>query len=394
LSPADLTQRDGRIIRQGNANASVHNFKYATIGSYDSAAWDGIQRKATMIQQVLRGRLDIREIEDVGDLALNAAQIKAATSGNPLVMEKIEADTARTKLERLKRAHEKGQNSLEWTRASAEASIAAAGTKLPALKEAIARITPTAGEGSTAVIDGRRHEKRADVVGGISEWVRTHTPEYGNYNYQARNYGTIAVLGGHELQLRNAERDSRLGSYQDLAITIKDVPAPATVFSRLELLDGSIGIITRLENKVAGLPDYAAQLEHTIAERRGVLADVDSQQGKPFKHEERLTEARALCAELEAKLKASIDPPRTEEINHQPSTPAAAAGGTEPTPGLEDSLRAKGAPEQAIRARLQAEKIMKYPITHAAAGRGTSAGKTSPAADLSQTRNNTRGQTR
>jgi hypothetical protein len=52
--PADLTQRDGRLIRQGNANAEVHNFQYATVGSYDSAAWDGIQRKATMIQQVLR----------------------------------------------------------------------------------------------------------------------------------------------------------------------------------------------------------------------------------------------------------------------------------------------------------------------------------------------------
>ena len=103
--PADLTQRDGRIIRQGNANTEVHNFRYATVGSYDSSAWDGIQRKATMINQVLRGRLDVRELEDVGDLALNAAQIKAATSGNPLVMDKIEADAARTKLERLKHAY-------------------------------------------------------------------------------------------------------------------------------------------------------------------------------------------------------------------------------------------------------------------------------------------------
>jgi hypothetical protein len=107
--PADLTQRDGRIIRQGNANAEIQNFQYATVGSYDSAAWDGIQRKATMIQQVLRGRLDIREIEDVGDLALNAAQ--------------IEADAARTKLERLKRAHDKGQSTLAWTKAAAQSAI-------------------------------------------------------------------------------------------------------------------------------------------------------------------------------------------------------------------------------------------------------------------------------
>lgn len=306
--PADLTQRDGRVIRQRNANAEVHSYRYATIGSYDSAAWDGIQRKATMIQQVLRGRLDLREIEDVGDLALNAAQIKAATSGNPLVMEKIEADTARTKLERLKRAYEKSQSSLDWSRGSAEATIGAAEAKLPALKEAIGKITSTAGEDFSAVIDGQRHDKRADVVAAVSEWVRTNTPEYGNYTHQSRNYGTFATLGGHKLQIRNAERDSRLGSYQDLAVTIKDVPAPPTVFTRLELLEGSIGIITRLENKVAGLPEYAAQLENTIADKKAILADVEAQRGKPFKHEERLAAARVVCAELDEKLKASIEP--------------------------------------------------------------------------------------
>lgn len=332
--PADLTQRDGRIIRQGNANEEVHNFQYATVGSYDSAAWDGIQRKATMIQQVLRGRLDIREIEDVGDLALNAAQIKAATSGNPLVMEKIEADAARTKLERLKRAHEKGQHALGWTRASAEASITAAEAKLPAVRDAVQRITPTGGEDFRATVDGRTYDKRADAVAGLSEWVRAHTPEYGNYTHQPRNYGTVAVLGGHELLIRHAVNDSRVGSYQDLALTIKDVPAPPVVFSRLELLEGGVGIITRLENKVAGLPEYAAQLEHAITEKRGVLADVDAQLGKPFKHEDKLHQARTACVELEEKLKASIEPPRAaqpqgpnkvDEVDTQGQDPAADA---------------------------------------------------------------------
>jgi N12 class adenine-specific DNA methylase len=308
--PADLTQRDGRIIRQGNAHDEIHNYRYATIGSYDSAAWDGIQRKATMIQQVLRGRLDIREIEDVGDLALNAAQIKAATSGNPLVMEKIEADAARTKLERLKRAHEKGQSTLAWTRASAEATIAAAESKLPAVRDAVERVTPTAGEDFTAEINGRTYDKRSDAIAAISEWARTNTPEYGNYSYQQRDYGVVASLAGHELEVRNAGNDSRLGSYQDLAVTIKDVPAPPLVFSRLELLEGSTGIITRMENKIAALPDYQAQLEQTINEKQAVLADVDAQIGKPFKHEDKLHQARATSAELERKLQESIEPAR------------------------------------------------------------------------------------
>ncbi|MGM7774499.1 helicase-related protein [Arthrobacter sp. KNU-44] len=320
--PADLTQRDGRIIRQGNANAEVRNFQYATVGSYDSAAWDGIQRKATMIQQVLRGRLDIREIEDVGDLALNAAQIKAATSGNPLVMEKIEADAARTKLERLKRAHEKGQSTLAWTRVAAETSITKAESRLPAVQAALPRITPTAGEAFTASIDGASYTKRAEAVAAISEWVRTHTPEYGNYYRQKQDYGTMVCLGGHELQVRNAAEDSRLGSYQDLAITLKDVPAPALVLTRMELLEGSAGIITRLENKVSGLPDYEAQLCQTIAEKQAVLADVESQAGKPFKYEDKLIAARAKCTELEEKLQASIDPPKPPPAAEVPATEA------------------------------------------------------------------------
>jgi hypothetical protein len=308
--PADLTQRDGRIIRQGNANEEVHNFQYATVGSYDSAAWDGIQRKATMIQQVLRGRLDIREIEDVGDLALNAAQIKAATSGNPLVMEKIEADAARTKLERLKRAQDKGQSTLAWTRAAAETSITKAEGQLPALQAAIPRITPTAGDAFAARVEGTEYTKRPEAVAAISEWVRTHTPDYGNFYRQSQSYGTMATIGGHELEVRNAAQDSRLGSYQDLAVTIKDVPVPPLVFARMELLEGGAGIITRLENKVAGLPDYEAQLRQTIAEKQSVLADVESQAGKPFKYEDKLIAARAKSAELDEKLKASIEPPK------------------------------------------------------------------------------------
>lgn len=311
--PADLTQRDGRIIRQGNANAEVYNFQYATVGSYDSAAWDGIQRKATMIQQVLRGRLDIREIEDVGDLALNAAQIKAATSGNPLVMEKIEADAERTKLERLKRAHEKGQSTLGWTKASAQASIAKAEAALPAVQAALPLITSTAGETFSASIDGRAYTKRTEAVAAISEWVRTHTPEYGNYYRQERDYGIVATLGGHQLQVRNAGEHSRLGSYQDLAITIKDVPAPPLVLTRMELLEGSTGIITKLENKVAGLRDYEAQLRQSIQEKNAILADVEKQAGKPFKYEDKLTQARAKCGELDERLKASIEPAQPQE---------------------------------------------------------------------------------
>lgn len=132
---------------------------------------------------------------------------------------------------------------------------------------AIPRIVSTAGEDFAATIDGREYSKRPEAVAAISEWVRSNTPEYGNYFRMKQEYGVVATLGGHDLEVRNAAGDSRLGSYQDLAITLKGVPAPPLVFSRTELLEGSIGVITRLENKVVGLPDYEAQLRQTINEK-------------------------------------------------------------------------------------------------------------------------------
>lgn len=226
--------------------------------------------------------------------------------------------------------------------------------------DAAQRITPTSGEDFTATIDGCTYGKRADAVAGLSEWVRTNTPEYGNYNYQRKDYGTVAVLGGHELQARNAGNDSCLGSYQDLAVTIKDVSAPPLVLSRLELLEGSIGVITRLENKVAGLPDYAAQLQHTITEKNAVLADVDAQLGKPFKHEERLQEARAKCTDIEEKLKASIEPPRP--VQKEPSateTTPAETPATRQTPGPEQQTR----PSQAARDAAEEARLLLKELT-------------------------------
>ncbi|MEV8150154.1 hypothetical protein AB0O52_18680 [Arthrobacter sp. NPDC080073] len=181
---------------------------------------------------------------------------------------------------------------------------------------------PRAGEGSS----GGDYTKRAEAVAAISEWISTHTPEYGNSFRQKQDHGTMVSLGGHELQVCNAAEDSRLGSYQDLAISLKDVPAPALVFTRMELLEGSAGIITRLENKVSGLPDFEAQLRQTITEKQAVLAGVESQAGKPFKYEDKLIAARARCAELEEKLQASIDPPKPP--------PAAEVSGPEADPGL------------------------------------------------------------
>ncbi|MDO5752462.1 helicase-related protein [Arthrobacter sp.] len=306
--PADLTQRDGRIIRQGNGNAEINIYQYATVGSQDSAAWDGIQRKATMINQVLRGSLDVREIEDVGDQALNAAQIKALTSGNPLLIEKIEADAARTRFERLKRSHERTHTNVRWAKSNALTSIETAQRKLPAVMAAIPAVTPTSGDAFTMRFDSGAMDKRTEALAAIVQWTKEHTPDYGNYGFTPKDYGTMATLGGHELLVSNAYHQSRLGQYQDLLIEVKGVPDTGLVLARREIMEGGAGIITRLENRVASIPDIAQKLQATIANQQLALIEAEEQLTRPFKYENELAQARETSKDLDAKLKASLEP--------------------------------------------------------------------------------------
>ncbi|WP_343320545.1 SNF2-related protein (plasmid) [Arthrobacter sp. TMP15] len=306
--PADLTQRDGRIIRQGNGNAEVNIYQYATVGSQDSAAWDGIQRKATMINQVLRGSLDVREIEDVGDQALNAAQIKAVTSGNPLLMEKIEADATRTRFERLKRSHEQTHTNVRWAKSRSLTSIETAERKLPAVLAAIPLVTPTNGDAFTMRFASGTVDKRTDALAALYQWTKDNTTDYGNYGRTPKDYGTVATLGGHELVVSNAFHQSRLGEYQDLLIEAKGVPDTGLVLARREIMESGAGLITRLENRVSSIPDIAQKLQTTIANEQLAVVEAEAQLARPFKYENELVQARETSKDLDAKLKASLEP--------------------------------------------------------------------------------------
>ena len=98
--PADVAQREGRILRQGNLNPEVRVYRYVVRQSFDGYLWQTLERKSRFIAQVMRGRLDVREIEDIGDTTLSYTEVKALATGNPLLMDKAKADAALTRLER------------------------------------------------------------------------------------------------------------------------------------------------------------------------------------------------------------------------------------------------------------------------------------------------------
>jgi hypothetical protein len=110
--PAEVQQREGRIMRQGNLNPEVRILRYVTEGSFDGYSWQTVARKGAFIDQIMRGRLDVREIEDIGEGTLSYQEVKALAAGNPLLLDKARADADLARLERLERAWRQSQAAL------------------------------------------------------------------------------------------------------------------------------------------------------------------------------------------------------------------------------------------------------------------------------------------
>ena len=88
--PADMTQREGRILRQGNTNSKVQLFRYITEGSFDAYSWQLLETKQRFITGLLSGSLTERSGTDIEDTVLDYAEVKALAVGNPLVKERVE----------------------------------------------------------------------------------------------------------------------------------------------------------------------------------------------------------------------------------------------------------------------------------------------------------------
>src|SRR6185369_1220893 len=103
--PAEVEQREGRILRQGNTNAEVAVYRYVTQGSFDAYMWQALETKARFIAQVMTGDSAVRRAEDIGGQELSYAEVKAIASGNPAVLTLAEADAELQRLTVFKKQH-------------------------------------------------------------------------------------------------------------------------------------------------------------------------------------------------------------------------------------------------------------------------------------------------
>lgn len=111
--PSDIQQRDGRIIRQGNENKEIQIFRYVTKGTFDSFLWQIQEQKQTYISQVMSGKAISRSVDELSETVLDASEVKALATGNPLIAEKMTLDNEISRLRMLQSAFLNEQESLK-----------------------------------------------------------------------------------------------------------------------------------------------------------------------------------------------------------------------------------------------------------------------------------------
>jgi hypothetical protein len=156
----------------------VQIFRYVTEGSFDAYLWQTVSRKAQFIGQVMRSRLDVREIEDVGEAALSYNEVKAPATGNPRLLEHAEAQAELARLERLERARCYAQSTLRRTVDSLTDRAAHLERRVAAADAALARLSPP-GAPPPLVIGTRTYAKRADANAELRAVLLAHTQRRG-----------------------------------------------------------------------------------------------------------------------------------------------------------------------------------------------------------------------
>ena len=298
--PSDMTQRNGRIIRQGNMNKEVKVFNYVTEGTFDAYLWQTLENKQRFISQIMTSKSPVRSCEDVDEQALSYAEIKALCAGNPLIKEKMDLDVQVAKLKVLKADHQSQKFRLQDKLL----------TKFPAdIQETNAHI---AGLKADAQLAAAHPQGKEEFCGMTIKGVA--------YD-EKKTAGERLALACSELP--NAE-EKVIGSYRGFELSLR-FDAFRTEYQALlkgqrkytvPLGTDPLGNIIRLDNSLNNFPERITAAENELATLHQQQAAAQIEVEKPFPQEEELTEKSARLAELNAQLDVDEkrhDPEQDEE---------------------------------------------------------------------------------
>jgi hypothetical protein len=227
----------------------------------------------------MRGRLDVREIEDLGDDVIGFAELKAIASGDPLILEKAKIDAEAERLNRVHRAWQRGHHALRSTITAGQDRAGVRERQLAALDQALPRVRDTRGDLFAITINDRSYTHRTDAATALATRLRTVV------RGAAR---PVAQLAGLEV---DAELLGDQTGEQYLHLTLHGRPAQPATLTRSQLADAGLSLIRQLEHRVQTLPDLAARLDHERQEALREAAAARDQLARPFKYADQLADA-------------------------------------------------------------------------------------------------------
>ena len=294
--PSDMTQRNGRIIRQGNKNKQVYVYNYVTEGTFDAYLWQTLENKQKFISQIMTSKSPMRSCDDVDEQALSYAEVKALCAGDPRIREKMDLDVQVAKLKVLRSDYQNQKYRLEDKLLKYyPEEIQKAKNRIAALKNdaQIADAHPQDKENFCGMtIKGMVFDEKK----AAGERLMLACKEMPNADMML-----LGTYRGFELNIRF---DSFKNEHQIVLRGELSYPVP--------LGDDPRGNIVRLDNAIGNFADRIADADAALdsLEQQKQAAEVEI--AKPFAQEEELQTKSARLAELDALLNMEHQSSRTE----------------------------------------------------------------------------------
>lgn len=283
--PSDITQRNGRGVRQGNENPEIMIKQFVAKGTFDAYLWQIQEQKLRYITQILTGKHIARSCEDVDETVLSAAQFKAAATDNPMVAQKMELENRVTELKILRGAWSNEQLSLERKISTIyPGQIRRYEKEIDQIGEDIKLLNQSAGSDFSIVLDGKRYTERSEA---------------------GEAFGLL-----YRMIKEGAKDDSEefeIGAYRSfpLYLSVGYVSRLVLRYNHhytTEVGTSALGAITRIEHLAERIPGYLKEAQRELEEVQKQLAVAQQQVGQPFIYEDELSEKVAQLTEINTKL--------------------------------------------------------------------------------------------
>ena len=288
--PSDIEQRNGRMIRQGNTNAEVYEYRYVTESSFDSYMWQLLETKQKFIGQIMTSKSPARSADDLDDAALSYAEVKALAAGNPMIKEKMDLDIQVARLKTLKTAYNNEHYRLED----------AITQGFPAEMRKTAQQLENAKADTIRLQQNTKRDADGKDVFAISLMDTVYTK---------RDDAGKALLGLLGMAMNRTEPVS-IGQYKGFDLQIAYFTMDKMYLAYLvgsginpvQLGADAVGNTVRLDNCLHNLPQSVTDLESKLVQLQKQLENAKEQLAQPFAQADELAEKSKRLAELEALL--------------------------------------------------------------------------------------------